>query len=384
MSNRTMHLTPFHVMEILEEAERLGQQGRDIIHLEIGQPHFPTPAAVTEAAISALQQKESGYINSKGLLPLRRAIAEHYSSRYGVSLNTDNILITSGTSPAMLLLFTALINPGDEIIIPAPYYSCYPNFVKFAGGVPVPVASSPEDGFQLDPDRIKAAVTSKTKGIFLNSPCNPTGAIISADRIAAVCRMGVPVISDEIYQGLEFGTTGNTALEFTDNAFVLNGFSKRYAMPGWRLGYLIAPDRYIRELHIMLQNFFISGNPMVQYAGIAALTQTAEEMAMMHDQLIERRDFLYRELQEAGFVFHNPPQGAFYLFADCRRFDNDSMSFCKRMLHEAGVAAAPGIDFGESSEGFVRFSYAGPLDQLKTAAARLKKWLKHYGMKPSV
>jgi len=288
IAKRTQNIPPFIVMDVLERAHELAKQGRDIIHLEIGEPDFPTPACICEAAKEAISKGETHYTHSLGLLELREAISEHYHDKYGVSVDPGRILVTSGTSPALFMVFSALLEAGDEIIMTDPHYPCYPNFAEFLGAVPSRVRGYEEDGFQLRPEAVKGfqlrpeavkkKIGPKTRAILINSPSNPTGNLLSKDRMAEIAQLGPPIISDEIYHGLVYGEKEHSILEFTDNAFVLNGFSKNFAMTGWRLGYLIAPPEFIRPMQKVQQNFFISAGSISQWAGIAALKYAQKDV----------------------------------------------------------------------------------------------------------
>ena len=273
VTRRASEINPFIVMDILEKAQEMERAGKDVVHMEVGEPDFDTPECINEACRKAIRDGKTHYTHSLGLLELREAICEHYAEKYGVEIAPDRVIVTSGTSPAMLLLFSALIERGDEVIISDPHYACYPNFITFLEGVPVRVNVFEEDGFQYTPEGIREKITPRTRGIMINSPSNPTGNLLGTKRMAQIASYGLPVISDEIYHGLVYEDEEHTILEFTDNAFVLNGFSKAYAMTGWRLGYLIAPKEYIRPLQKMQQNFFISPNSLAQWGGIAALRE---------------------------------------------------------------------------------------------------------------
>ncbi|MGA1841553.1 MAG: pyridoxal phosphate-dependent aminotransferase [bacterium] len=378
ISERSQLITPFLVMEILEKASELEKEGRHIIHLEVGEPDFETPSCIKEAAIEALKEGKTKYSHSLGILELREAICDSYLKKYGVSINPDQIIITSGTSPAMFLMFAALLNQGDEIILSDPHYACYPSFIHFMGGKTVKVKVYEEDAFQYKPEAIRSKITNDTKGIIINSPSNPTGNLLTPEVMEKIARLGPLIISDEIYHGLVYEGKAHTILEYTENAFVINGFSKLYAMTGWRLGYLIAPKEFIRPMQIIQQNFFISPNSFVQYAGLAALTLKEAEAAVhrMADIYNKRRIFIIPRLREIGFGITVEPTGAFYVLANARRFcPENSMHFSLELLEKAGVAVTPGIDFGENAEGYIRFSYATSLENIAEGMDRLKRYL---------
>ena len=361
-------------MEVMEEAAHLERKGIKIIHLEVGEPDFPTPQCIVRAVQRALAEGHTRYTHSLGLPELRSAIAERYKEAVSPP-SPDQVVVTSGTSPALVLLFGALLEPGDEVILPDPYYSCYKNVILFVGGRPVPVPLRPELGFQFDPDDVKKAITKRTKGIVINSPSNPTGGVFEPDTLKALCELGPPIISDEIYHGLVYDCTVKSILTYTDRAFVIDGFSKRYAMTGWRLGYMVVPSEFTRPIQKLSQNFYISANDFVQWAGLAALKEAEPQVRQMAREYDRRRRFLAPQLKQIGFGLPCEGKGAFYLFADIRAFGLDSLTFVKRLLHEAHVGAAPGSDFGASGEGFVRFSYANSLENLELAVARLQAFV---------
>jgi len=377
ISRRAKEMTPFLVMDVLERAHEMESQGIDVVHLEVGEPDFDLPAPVSEAVAEALVQGHTHYTHSLGDPELREAIAEHYNDRYGVSVEPERIVVGSGTSPAMMLVFSALLEAGDEVLVSDPGYACYPNFIRFAGGVPVQVPVSEADGFQMDAEVIASRITSRTKAVVINSPSNPTGTVLSAERMQAINDLGVRVISDEIYHGLVYEGRERSILEFTDDAIVLNGFSKLYAMTGLRLGYLIAPPEFIRPIQKMQQNLFICANSAVQRAGIAALRETAEDVARMRRTYDERRRFMIRRLRELGFGIATEPTGAFYVFANARHISSDSYSLAFDILEKAHVGVTPGVDFGANGEGYLRFSYANSLDRIAEGLARLERYLEN-------
>jgi aspartate/methionine/tyrosine aminotransferase len=375
VSSRVDEIPPFMVMEVLERAQALEREGRDIVHLEVGEPDFETPACISEAGKRAIEEGRTKYSHSLGLLELREAICEDYRKNYGVEVTPDRIVVTSGTSPAMLLLFAALINDGDEVIISNPHYACHPNFIDFLGGRPVFVSVREEDGFQFRPEEIQERITGRTKGIFINSPSNPTGNLLSAERMAAIAELGPCVISDEIYHGLVYEGKEHSILEFTDHAFVLNGFSKKYAMTGWRLGYVIAPKNFVRPMQKLQQNFFISAGSIAQWAGIAALREAGPDVEQMRQVYNERRRYMIGRVRGMGLAITVAPTGAFYVLANARHIDGDSYRLAFDILEKAGVAVTPGIDFGRNAEGYLRFSYASSLEKIAEAMDRLEKYL---------
>ncbi len=376
VSARAQRIPPFLVMEVLERAQALERAGRAIIHLEVGEPDFETPACIREAGVRAIREGKTRYTHSLGLLELREAICEDYRREYGVEVSPERVLVTSGTSPAMLLLFGAFLDPGDEVVIADPHYACHSSFVDFVGGRSVFVETAAADGFQLHAAAIRERLTPRTKGVLINSPANPTGNLLSAEHMAAIAALGRCVISDEIYHGLVYGGRARSILEFTDNAFVLNGFSKKYAMTGWRLGYVIAPERFVRPMQKLQQNFLISAGSIPQHAALAALREAAPDVARMVGVYDERRRFLVRRLRELGFGLPVEPTGAFYALANARHVDPDSHRLAFDILERAGVAVTPGIDFGRAAEGFLRFSYANSLERISEAMERLGEYLR--------
>ncbi|MDO9574706.1 MAG: aminotransferase class I/II-fold pyridoxal phosphate-dependent enzyme, partial [Candidatus Contubernalis sp.] len=261
-----MIIKPFMVMEVLEKAKQMEARGENIIHLEIGEPDFNTPEPVKEAAIKAIKDGDTQYTHSLGKWDLREEIAHYYDQNYGVNISPQQVIITSGASPAMLITFSALLVEGGEIIISNPHYACYPNFIHFTGGIPREVSVKEEDGFKYRPEELVKQLTPSTKAVLINSPCNPTGNVFSPEELKKIADIGCCIISDEVYHGLNYESRDHSILEFTDRAIVVNSFSKKYAMTGWRLGYLIAPPEYIRYMQILQQNMFISVTAFVQQA----------------------------------------------------------------------------------------------------------------------
>jgi aspartate/methionine/tyrosine aminotransferase len=376
ISRISQEIPPFLVMDVLERAMEMAQDGEDVIHLEVGEPDFDTPANIVQAGVDALRRGKTHYTPSTGIPELRQAVAEHYRTAYGVTVDPQCVVITSGSSPGILLAFSSLIDPGSQIIISDPHYACYPNFVRFLGGEPVFVEAKPEEGFQMNPHDVERAVTDKTRAILINSPSNPAGTVMEADRMKKLAQLGVPIISDEIYHGLVYEGQEHSILEFTRNAFVLNGFSKLYAMTGWRLGYVIALPQHVRPIQKMAQNFFISPADFVQWAGVEALTNSSDETARMKDIFNQRRLAMISRLKEIGFGLKIDPTAAFYVLADARKFSSDSYRFAFEILDEAGVGVAPGIDFGSNAEGFIRFSYTNSMENIMAGLDRLDLYLK--------
>ncbi len=375
-SLRAQSIEPFLAMEVMERAFELERAGAHVIHLEIGEPEFPAPAAATEAARRALESEPSRYTDSRGTLELREAIARDQTRRSGVAVAPERVLVTSGTSPALLLAFTYLLDPGDEVVLGTPHYACYPNLIRAAGGVPIFVETRAEDGYPLRAVDVRRALTPRTRAILVSSPANPTGAIQTRADLEALHGLGVPLVSDEIYDGLVYdGARITPALTLGDDVFVLDGFSKRYAMTGFRLGYLIAPLGATRALQSLAQNLFISVASFAQRAGLAALAHGEATTAAMREAYGARRGLLSDGLKRLGFEVPVAPRGAFYMFADARRFGSDSRKLASDILERAHVAVTPGIDFGAAGEGFLRFSCTAPDAQIQEALARIGRVL---------
>lgn len=376
-AKRVSEINPFLAMEIMERAKVLEAQGRDIIYLCLGEPDFATPKPIVSAARQAMLAGETRYTHSLGHLELRQALAQHYLKRYGVDIHPEQIIVSSGTSPLMLLLFGMLCDPGDEVILTDPCYACYPNFVRFVGGVPRFLKTRPENGFQPNISEIKPLISDRTKAVLINSPSNPAGSILSAGQLRELAGLPVPLVSDEIYHGLTYEGEERSVLEFSRESFVLGGFSKAYAMTGWRLGFLIAPKDSIRTLQTFQQNVLISANSFVQLAGIAALQECQTHLDEMRQEYDRRRKYLVSNLGQLGLKIHSCPAGAFYILADARHIEPDSLKLAKEILEETGVALTPGIDFGQGAEGFLRFSYANSMANLERALERLKEFFEH-------
>ena len=376
-------MTPFIVMDVLEKAHEMERQGVHVIHLEVGEPDFDTPQCIKDAACRALNNGHTHYTHSLGMIELREAISEHYFKTYGLSVDPDQIVISSGTSPAMFVMFSALLEKGDQVIVSDPHYACYPNFIKFVQGEPVFIPVYEKDGFQYRPETIEKKITGKTKGILINSPSNPTGNLLSKDRMEAIAALSLKsdspyIISDEIYHGLVYEGKEHSILEFTEKAFVFNGFSKLYAMTGLRLGYMIAPKHFIRPMQKVQQNFFISANAMIQVAGIAALKQAGEDILRMKRIYNDRRQYMISRLKDMGLGITVEPTGAFYVFANAKHISNNSYKLAFDILEKAHVGVTPGIDFGKNGEGYLRFSYATSIENIAEGMDRLENYLKNH------
>ncbi len=372
---RVDRMTSFIVMDVLEKAQEMERAGNDVIHLEVGEPDFGVPECVSEAICRAVRDGHTHYTHSLGMVELREAICEHYLKSYGVAVHPDQVVVSSGTSPAMLSMFSTLLTAGDEVIISDPHYACYPNFIQFLEGRVVKVPVYEDDGFQYRPEAIRDRITERTRAILINSPSNPTGTVLSAERMRAIAGLGPYCISDEIYHGLNYQGAEHTILEFTDHAFVLNGFSKIFAMTGLRLGYLIAPPRFIRPLQKLQQNFFLAPNSVAQIGGIAALREADADVVRMRDTYDRRRRFMIQRLRQIGFGIPVEPTGAFYVFANARHLSTDSYALAYDILEKARVGVTPGIDFGQGGEGYLRFTYANSLENITEGLNRLERYV---------
>lgn len=362
-------------MDILERACALERQGKNVVHLQIGEPDFDTPEPVKRAAIKAIKDGHTHYTHSLGLPALREAICAYYQRTYGAPVHPDRVIVTSGTSPAMLLTFSALIHPGDEVVLTDPHYACYPNFITYAGGRVRRAKTRAQDGFQFTPETLAPHLADSPRAVVVNSPANPAGTLMSDADFEAICRMGTTIVSDEIYHGLTYAGRARCALEFTDDCFVLNGFSKLWAMTGWRLGWVIAPEKYVPAMQRLQQNFFISAGSVAQWAGIAALTECDQDVAAMVAQYSKRRLVLLDGLAKLGLKAPVEPTGAFYALVDARHLGNDSLSLARDILEKALVGVTPGIDFGPGAEGYLRFSYANSVENIEEGLARLAKYI---------
>ena len=378
ISRKAQDIRPFMAMDVLERAQAIERDtGVNVIHLEVGEPDFDTPPAIIDAAIGAMRDGDTHYTHSLGLLELREAIAAWYHTQYRLNISPEHIIVASGSSPAILLTLAALLDPGDEVILSDPRYACYANFIRLCEGVTVDVTIDAAAGFQYTAEQVRPHITARTKAILINSPANPTGTLLSPPEMARIAELGPLVISDEIYHGLVYEGRADSILEYADQAFVLNGFSKLFAMTGWRLGYVIAPPAFVRPMQKIQQNLFISAGAFVQRAGIAALQQALPDAQRMVEIYNQRRRVMLAGLRDIGFTVQHDPTGAFYIFADATRFGHESYALAFDILEHAKVAVAPGIDFGANGEGYLRFSYASSLDNIHEGLRRLKQYLGH-------
>lgn len=374
ISSRARNIPPFIVMEVLERALELEKQGRRILHLEVGEPDFQTPEVIREAGIRAIRRGKTHYTHSLGHPELREAICGWYQKHYNVTVSPKRVVVTSGSSVAMLLSFASLLEPDDRVLLPDPGYPCYPKFVIAFGGTPVGIQVCEEERFQYSPKRLGAALEEGARLLVLNSPSNPTGAVSSPEDLRSLVELTrgrTILLSDEIYHGLVYSGRAASILEFSEEAIVINGFSKLFAMTGWRLGYAILPEYLIRPAQKLQQNLFISAPDFTQYAAIAALTEAGQEVETMRREYDRRRRFVLKALREMGLGVAQEPTGAFYVLINVSRYTSDVYRFAFRILDEAGVAVTPGVDFGKNGEGYIRICYANSMLNLEEAMHRL-------------
>ncbi|SHF01498.1 Aspartate/methionine/tyrosine aminotransferase [Mariniphaga anaerophila] len=378
LPERVKHISPFIVMEVMEKAAEMEKKGISVIHLEVGEPDFDVPKCVATAVQQAYLEGKTHYTHSLGDPELRDALAERYETEYGVKVSPEQLLVTSGSSPAILLSLGVLCDPGDEVILSDPGYACYANFLRFLGIKPNRVPVREEDGFQYRPEEICKRISKKTKAIIINSPMNPTGNLLSPEVMQQLTSFNIPIISDEIYHGLVYEGKAHSMLEYTKNTFVLNGFSKLFAMTGLRLGYVVAPQEYIRPMQKLQQNLFICAGSTAQRAGVAALRLAGSDVSRMKEIYNQRRKYLVERLTKMGFDIKVIPTGAFYVFVNARHLSTDSYKLAFDILEKAKVGVTPGIDFGENGEGFLRFSYANSIENIKKGMNRLEQYLNNF------
>ncbi len=368
---------PFIVMDVLRAANERAQEGADIVHLEVGQPGTPAPRGVIEAAKAALEGDRLGYTEALGLPPLRQRIADHYQTMYGVEIAPERVVVTTGSSGGFVLAFLAAFDVGDRVALADPSYPAYRNILLALGVEPVCLPSGPETRFQPTVELLEAA-GGKLDGLIVASPSNPSGTMLGEDELSALvdyCRArDIRLISDEIYHGVTYTMPSTTALRFTDQAVVINSFSKYFSMTGWRIGWMVLPDDLDRSVECLKQNLFISAPTLSQHAAAAAFDCT-EELDDNVAAYAANRALLLEELPKVGFERLAPADGAFYIYADVSNLTNDSEAFCRRMLMEAGVATAPGNDFDTGrGRGYLRISFAGPMEDMEKAISRLADW----------
>jgi aspartate/methionine/tyrosine aminotransferase len=381
LAARVAEIAPFHVMEVQTAARALEAAGRDVVHMEIGEPDFPTPDPVLAAAREALAHGGIYYTSALGLPELRLAIAGHYRDHYGVEVAPERIVVTAGSSAALLLVMALIVNRDDEILLADPGYPCNRHFVRVLEGDPVGIPVGADERYQLSARLIADRWSSRTRGALIASPSNPTGTMVPHDEVAriadAVRERGGRLIVDEIYLGLSYDGAPRSALAVADDAFVISSFSKHFNMTGWRLGWLVAPERHVRDLEKLAQNLYISPSTLAQRAALACFSP--ENLAIVEARrqaFRERRDFLVPALRDIGFAVPVMPGGGFFVYADCSRFSSDSLAFCGDVLAATGVAFTPGVDFGvHRANEHVRFAYTVAMEKLEDGVHRLRRHL---------
>lgn len=381
LAERMAHIAPFHVMELLGRARALEAAGRDIVHMEVGEPDFSTPEPIVNAGRQALADGLTHYTPSLGLPALREAIAGFYQQRYGVSLDPARVIVTPGASGALQLLLGVLVNPGDKVLMADPGYPCNRHFVSLYGGEPVAVPVSADSGYQLTAALLERHWQPGTVAVILSSPSNPTGTLVDPDELQAIHRFvrqqGAQLLVDEIYHGLVYGRQAMTAAALSPAVMVINSFSKYFGMTGWRLGWCIAPADYVPHLDRLAQNIFLAASTPAQHAALAAFEPATIDILEQRRATFERRrDLLLPGLRQLGFDIPLTPQGAFYLYADASRFGDDSDALAERLLLEAGVCITPGKDFGNfRPERHLRFAYTVSSGRLEQGLERLQRYL---------
>ncbi len=370
-------VSPFIVMDVMRAANQRAAAGGDVVHLEIGQPATPAPGAVRKAAAEALETDALGYTDATGTHDLRRRIAGHYRDRYGIDVDPARIVVTTGSSGGFILAFLAAFDPGDRVALADPGYPAYRNILSALGIEAVCIPTGPDSRFQPTPGLLDAA--GRLDGLIVASPANPTGTMLDRDALAALvgycAERGIRLVSDEIYHGIVYGDPADTALRLTDDAVIVNSFSKYFSMTGWRIGWMVVPEDLGRPIECLAQNLFISPPTLAQRAAVAAFDCTAELDANVA-RYAENRALLLDGLPQVGFARFAPADGAFYLYADIEGFGLDSRELSRRLLAEAGVAVAPGLDFDRGrGDGYVRMSFAGSRKDMGEALSRLDDWV---------
>jgi aspartate/methionine/tyrosine aminotransferase len=380
-ASRMAHIAPFEVMEIQTLAREVEARGMDVVHLEIGEPDFRTPRPVVEAAKRALDAQPMFYTSALGLAGLREAIARFYAERYRVEVPASRVVVTAGSSAALLLAFGVLLDPGDEVLLSDPGYPCNRHFARALGAVPRAVPVGPASRYQMTPELARRHWGEKTRMAMVASPSNPTGTMVTPEELAGLAALarerGATLLSDEIYHGLTYGLDAPTAAEAGEDVFVVNSFSKYFQMTGWRLGWMVAPPEFVRAIEVLAQNLFISPSTVAQHAALACFDPgTIAILEERRAELDERRRFLVPALESLGFGVPVVPQGAFYVYADCSRLAPDSFAFARDLLAGAGVALTPGKDFGANEPGrHIRIAYTQPVARLEQAVERIARFL---------
>lgn len=382
LADRIERIEPFHVMELLTRAQQLEREGRDIVHLEVGEPDFPTPDKIINAGQQALAKGYTRYTPSLGIPELREKISEYYQQTFDLSIPAKRIAITPGGSGGLLLALAASLNPGQGLLLPEPGYPCNRHFAELLNITPQAVNTRPDQGYRIRPQDLQTALTEHSAGVLLASPSNPTGSILDQQEIkqvTAFCQQHrLHWFMDEIYQGLTFAPAQQeTVLSHYPHAWVIQSFSKYFQMTGWRLGWLVIPEGFENAVEKLAQNIFLSPPTPAQYAALSAFDlDVIELLEQRRLELQKRRDFLLPKLMGLGFKIHAQPQGAFYIYCDASALTTDAMQFCHRLLNEAGVAITPGEDFGGADkQTCIRIAYTQPIERLQLAINRMAIFL---------
>ena len=381
LAGRIDAIAPFHVMEVQTAARALEARGVDVVHMEIGEPDFPTPEPVAAAAKQALDDGAIYYTSALGLPALREAIAGHYRSHYGAEVDPARVIVTAGSSAALLLVLGLIVDRDSAIMMADPNYPCNRHFVRTLEGVTQPVAVDAATRYQLTAELVARHWTAATRGVLVATPSNPTGTTIAGDELARIATVAAArrghLVVDEIYLGLTYGAAPRSAVAVSDEAFVISSFSKYFNMTGWRLGWIVAPSRHVRDLEKLAQNLYISPPTLSQRAALACFTPATMAIVETRRRAFEaRRDYLVGALRELGFGVPVMPTGGFFVYADCSRFSQDSAAFCRDMLAATGVAVTPGVDFGTHRAAMhVRFAYTIDQAKIEKGIARLRTWL---------
>ena len=382
LSRRAEQLSPFHVMDILAQAKALSQQGKSIYHLEVGEPDFATAEPIINAGIDALKQYRTHYTPALGLPELREQIAGYYERKFSIEVDPRRVIITSGASGALQLAMLCLLDAGENVLLADPGYPCNQNIAQILAAEAVAVPVSADSHYQLDAESVALHWNSRTRAAMVASPSNPTGTILPREQLESLCRFVEKkqgrIIVDEIYQGLVYEQEEYTALDVSHECFVINSFSKYFGMTGWRLGWMVVPDFYVDAIDRIAQNIFLAPPTISQIAALTALkVETQVILDARRDEFRQRRDFLLPALEQMGFEVAVKPQGAFYIYANCHRFTDDSFSWVNRLLDEQGVAVTPGIDFGSHLANIhCRFAYTQSLEILQQAVDKIDTFVR--------
>ncbi len=382
LSKRSRELSPFHVMDILAQAKALTQQGKTIYHMEVGEPDFATAEPIIEAGIEALKQQKTHYTPALGLPELRQAVAEYYDRKFSLDIDPQRVIITPGASGALQLAITCLLDAGDNVLLADPGYPCNQNIAHVLAAQTIAIPVSADNYYQLDARSAAQHWNGRTRAAMVATPSNPTGTIIPKKQLKSLSefveRKQGQLIVDEIYQGLVYEGEDYSALEISDECFVINSFSKYFGMTGWRIGWMVVPEYYVEAIDRIAQNLFLAPPTISQYAALTALTaKTQLILDARRDEFKQRRDFLLPALEQLGFEIAVKPQGAFYIYANCGKFTDDSFSWVKQLLDQQGVALTPGIDFGtQQADIHCRFAYTQSLEKLEQAVDKIDAFIR--------